>query len=86
MPTGDAKTCQLALNAALPALAAQFGPNFVYVPVAENTIGVCGDDKTTWCVGDGVHPNAGGHARIASVFALWMRRTLCPNYQPHVSC
>jgi lysophospholipase L1-like esterase len=60
--------------------------NFVYVPLAENTTGVCGDDKTTWSIGDGVHPNAGGHARIASVFIPWMRNTLCPNNQVDKSC
>ena len=87
--SAGAKACQVAFNAALPALVEQIDGgrgNFVYVPVAENTVGVCGDDKTTWSIGDGVHPNAGGHAKVAAVFALWMRRTLCPNYRPDVSC
>jgi hypothetical protein len=57
-----------------------------YVPVAENTVGVCGDDKKTWSIGDGVHPNAPGHMRVGSVFALWMRNTLCPNHTPDRSC
>jgi len=90
-PTSGAKACQLALNAALPGLvaAASGGPGrgeLVYVPVAENTAGVCGNNKTTWSIGDGVHPNAAGHARVASVFALWMRNTLCPNYHVDASC
>ena len=87
--SAGAKACQLALNAALPALIAQVGGargDFVYVPLAENTAGVCGDDKTTWSIGDGVHPNAAGHAKVAAVFALWMRRTLCPAWRPDVSC
>ena len=86
VPTGAAKTCQIALNTALPDMVAQMGGNFVYVPVAENTTGVCGDDKVTWSIGDGVHPNAFGHARVASVFALGMRRTLCPTWRPDASC
>ena len=86
VPSGAAKVCQSALNAALPALVKAAGANFFYVPVAENTVGVCGDDKTTWSCGDGVHPNAGGHARVASVFALWMRHTLCPDWSPDNSC
>jgi len=89
VPSGGAKDCQVALNAALPELIAQTDKgrgNIFYVPVAENTIGVCGNDKTTWSIGDGVHPNAGGHARVASVFALYMRRSLCPNYKVDASC
>jgi lysophospholipase L1-like esterase len=86
VPSGGAKACQVALNAALPAMLTPMGPNFVYVPVAENTTGVCGDDRSTWSIGDGVHPNAFGHARVASVFALWMRRSLCPNWRPDESC
>lgn len=86
VPSGGAKVCQIALNTALPAMITQMGSNFFYVPVAENTTGVCGDDRTTWSIGDGVHPNAFGHARVASVFALWMRRTLCPNWRPDASC
>lgn len=85
-PPNSAKACQLALNAALPGLLEQAGANFIYVPVAENTTGVCGNDKTTWSIGDGVHPNAGGHDRVASVFAVWMRNTLCPNYHVDAAC
>ena len=87
--SAGAKACQLAFNAALPALIAQVDAgrgDVVYVPVAENTVGVCGDDKSTWSIGDGVHPNAGGHAKVAAVFALWMRRALCPNWRPDASC
>lgn len=83
---GSAKACQVAFNAALPGLVKTAGLNFIYVPLAENTTGVCGNDKTTWSIGDGVHPNAGGHARVASVFIPWMRNTLCPNYQVDKSC
>lgn len=83
---GSAKACQVAFNAALPGLVKTVGLNFIYVPLAENTTGVCGNDKTTWSIGDGVHPNAGGHARVASVFIPWMRNTLCPNYQVDKSC
>jgi lysophospholipase L1-like esterase len=86
VPAGGAKACQVAFNAALPALVAAAGANFVYVPVAENTVGVCGADKTTWSIGDGVHPNAAGHARVASVFALWMRRALCPGFETDHAC
>lgn len=89
VPSGGAKTCQTILNAALPSLVQQADAgrgNFVYVPVAENTAGVCGDNKTEWSIGDGVHPNAAGHARVASVFALWMRNTLCPNFHVDRSC
>ena len=89
VPSGGAKTCQVALNAALPGMITQFdgGRGMIsYVPVAENTTGVCGDDKTTFSIGDGVHPNAGGHARVASVFALYMRRILCPNYRVDTAC
>ena len=89
VPSGGAKTCQLAFNAALPDLVTQADDgrgNLIYVPVAENTLGVCGDNKTVWSIGDGVHPNAAGHARVASVFALWMRNTLCPHYQVDKSC
>ena len=90
VPSGRAKTCQVALNAALPQLVAQANAGgalrVVYVPVAENTAGVCGDDKTTWSIGDGVHPNAAGHARVASVFALWMRDALCPHHEVDRSC
>ena len=89
LPSGGGKVCQAAFNAALPGLVARadggLGRVF-YVPVAENTAGVCGDDKTTWSIGDGVHPNAAGHARVASVFALWMRRALCPNFRVDTSC
>ena len=85
---GSAKDCQVAFNAALPQLLTVVNStgNYIYVPVAENTTGVCGNDKTTWSIGDGVHPNAPGHARVASVFALWMRRFLCPNYRVDQSC
>ena len=86
VPSGAAKDCQVALNAALPALVKQAGGNFVYAPVAEGTAGVCGDDRNTYCIGDGVHPNAQGHARVASVFALYMRYTLCPNFEVARSC
>ena len=89
VPTGDAKTCQVAFNAGLPALVKQADAgrgNFIYVPMAENTTGVCGDDRTTWSIGDGVHPNAGGHARVASVWIPWMRNILCPNYHVDQSC
>ena len=89
VPSGPAKDCQVALNGALPGLVhkADGGRGrFVYVPVAENTLGVCGDDKTTWSIGDGVHPNAAGHARVASVFGLWMREALCPNYRVDAGC
>jgi len=89
LPSGGGKVCQAAFNAALPGLVARAdggAGRVVYVPVAENTAGVCGDDKTTWSIGDGVHPNAAGHARVASVFALWMRRTLCPNFRVDTSC
>lgn len=89
VPTGDAKDCQVALNAALPALVKQADGgrgNFFYAPVAEGTVGVCGDDKSTYCIGDGVHPNAQGHARVAAVFALYLRYTLCPNFQVDKSC
>lgn len=89
VPSGPAKDCQVALNAALPALVKSVDGgrgNLVYVPVAENTAGVCGDDKVTWSIGDGVHPNAGGHARVASVFALWMRGALCPGYHVDRPC
>jgi lysophospholipase L1-like esterase len=89
LPPGAAKACQAAFNAALPALVQGVDGgrgNLIYVPVAENTVGVCGADRTTWCSGDGVHPSAGGHARVASVFAVWMRRALCPNYRVDVSC
>lgn len=75
-----------AYNAALPALVAAAGANFFYVPVAENTTGVCGTDKTTWSIGDGVHPNAAGHARVASVFSLGMRRVLCPRFETDRAC
>ena len=89
VPSGGGKDCQVALNAALPALIKQADGgrgSFFYVPVAEGTVGVCGDDKTTYSIGDGVHPNAEGHARVASVFALYMRKVLCPNYQVDKSC
>jgi lysophospholipase L1-like esterase len=86
VPSGGAKTCQEAFNAALPALVAGFGARFSYVPVAENTTGVCGDDKTTWSIGDGVHPNAAGHARVASVFARAMRAVLCPRFETDHAC
>jgi lysophospholipase L1-like esterase len=84
-----AKDCQVTFNAALPALVQQADGgrgNFVYVPIAENTTGVCGNDKTTWSIGDGVHPNAAGHARVASVMILWMRRILCPNFEVDRAC
>jgi lysophospholipase L1-like esterase len=87
-PAG-AKDCQVAFNSALPALVKQVDAgrgNFIYVPVAENTTGVCGNDKTTWSIGDGVHPNAAGHARIASVLAVWMRNILCPNFHVDQAC
>ena len=86
---GKAKTCQMAFNAALPALVAQAdaGRGLVsYVPVSENTTGVCGDDHWTWSIGDGVHPNAAGHARVASVFALSMRKVLCPRFETDHAC
>ena len=89
VPDGAAKDCQVALNAALPALVklADGGRGaFSYVPVAEGTVGVCGNDKTTYSIGDGVHPNAAGHARVASVFALYMRYVLCPNFRVDQSC
>ena len=86
VPSGPAKVCQLAFNAALPALVARAGARVTYVPLAENTQGVCGDNKTEWSIGDGVHPNAAGHARVASVFALFMRRALCPNFSVDHAC
>lgn len=86
VPSGAAKACQLTFNAALPGLVNATNTNFVYVPVAENTVGVCGDDRTTWSIGDGVHPNAGGHARVASVFARWMRTSLCPAFHVDAPC
>ena len=89
VPSGGAKACQHTLNSALPALvaAADGGRGrMAYVPVAENTTGVCGDDRTTWSIGDGVHPNAAGHARVASVFALYMRRALCPQFRTDTAC
>ena len=86
VPGAAAKACQVALNAALPQLVQQAGGSALYVPLAENTLGVCGEDKTTWSIGDGVHPNAAGHARVASVFALYMRRALCPNFRTDVPC
>lgn len=89
VPSGGAKTCQVSFNAALPELVKEIDAgrgHFVYVPLAENTTGVCGDDKTTWSIGDGVHPNAGGHARVASVLIPWMRNTLCPNYHVDQAC
>lgn len=89
VPSGGAKACQAAFNGALPGLVRQADGgrgSVVYVPTAENTTGVCGDDKSTWSIGDGVHPNAAGHARVASVFALWMRKALCPNFRVDKSC
>ena len=89
VPSGAAKDCQIALNAALPALLkeADGGRGLLsYVPVAEGTVGVCGDDKTTYSIGDGVHPNAAGHARVASVFARYLRNVLCPNFEGDKSC
>jgi hypothetical protein len=89
VPSGPGKDCQTALNAALPALVNSTDGgrgNFFYVPVAEGTAGVCGDDKTTYSIGDGVHPNAEGHARVASVFALYTRYALCPSYKVDQSC
>jgi lysophospholipase L1-like esterase len=86
VPSGSAKVCQTAFNAAMPAIVAAAGPEFFYVPVAENTTGVCGDDKTTWSIGDGVHPNAAGHARVASVFAGTMRKVLCPGFRVDHAC
>jgi lysophospholipase L1-like esterase len=89
VPSGPAKACQQALNTALPGLVKQFdggSGRVVYVPVAENTVGVCGDDRRTWSIGDGVHPNAAGHAKVAAVFALWMRSALCPGFQTDRPC
>ena len=86
VPSGAAKTCQLALNAAMPAIVQAAGGNFVYVPLAENTTGVCGDDRSAWSIGDGVHPNAAGHARVASVFARTMRAVLCPGFRTDRPC
>jgi len=89
VPSGTGKDCQVALNAALPGLVKQADGGrgqLVYVPVAEGTVGVCGDDKTTYSIGDGVHPNAAGHARVASVFARFMRYTLCPNFEVDRGC
>ena len=89
VPDGPAKVCQVALNAALPALITQADGGrgmLSYVPVAEGTAGVCGNDKTSYSIGDGVHPNAAGHARVASVFALYMRDVLCPNFRVDQSC
>lgn len=86
VPSGPAKDCQVALNAALPALVAAHGSRFIYVPVAEETAGVCGDDKFTWSIGDGVHPNAAGHARVASAFARAMRAALCPRFETDHAC
>lgn len=86
VPSAGAKACQVAFNAAMPAVVAAAGPNFVYVPVAENTTGVCGTDRTSWSIGDGVHPNAAGHARVASVFARAMRAVLCPNFRTDRAC
>ena len=89
VPTGNAKICQTAFNTALPGLVLQADGGrgrISYVPVAENTTGVCGDDKSTWSIGDGVHPNAAGHARVASVFSLSMRKTLCPKFEVDHAC
>ena len=86
VPPGAAKACQVAFNAALPGLVQQAGAGVLYVPLAENTTGVCGADKSTWSIGDGVHPSAAGHARVASVFALYMRRALCPAFRTDAPC
>ena len=86
LPGAGPKACQLALNGALPALAAQAGASVTYVPMAENTQGVCGDGDATWNIGDRVHPNSAGHARVASVLALYMRRALCPGFRTDVPC
>jgi len=86
VPAGAAKACQVALNAAMPAVIAAAGARFSYVPAAEETAGVCGADKTTWSIGDGVHPNAAGHARVASAFARAMRDALCPGFRTDRPC
>jgi lysophospholipase L1-like esterase len=85
---GRAKECQVGLNSALPRLLAAANAanptrspvQFVYVPVAENTAGVCGNDTTTWSIGDGVHPNPAGHMRVGSVFANYILNTICPSH------
>ena len=60
--------------------------NFHYVPMFENTTEVCGDNRLSYSIGDGVHPNAAGHLRVGGVFAETMLHTLCPNHSNDKSC
>lgn len=83
LPCGD---FVVGFNAAIPRLLAVAGANFHYVPLYENTTNVCGDAKTEYSIGDGVHPNAFGHLRVGAVFAQTIATTLCPTHRPDVSC
>ena len=73
-------------NAAVPGLVEAAGDKFHYVPLHENTTLVCGDNKHEYSIGDGVHPNAFGHLRVAGVFARTIASTLCPNHTTDYTC
>jgi lysophospholipase L1-like esterase len=88
VPSGQKKANQVGLNKGLPDVVRKWGANGMvhYVPLAENTTGVCGDDKHTFSIGDGVHPNAMGHLRVAAVFARSITQVICPDYHPDRGC
>lgn len=71
----------------LPALVDK-NDNFMYVPLYENTSSpqVCGDNQDQYSIGDGVHPNAFGHLRVASVWARTIANYYCPNHRNDQSC
>ena len=79
--------CGRNLNAAMPALVSAY-PNFVYVPLYENTSSplVCGDNTHEYSIGDGTHPNAFGHLRVASVFSRVIADSVCPDHKTDKSC
>ena len=79
--------CGRNLNAALPGILSA-NPNFVYVPLYENTSLplVCGDNTHEYSIGDGIHPNAFGHLRVASVFSRVIADAYCPNHKNDQSC
>ena len=79
--------CGVGLNKAIPGLLSD-NPNFVYVPLYENTSAplVCGDNVDEYSIGDGIHPNAFGHLRVASVFSRVIADFYCPNHTNDRSC
>jgi lysophospholipase L1-like esterase len=85
---GRNKANQVGLNKGIPDVVSKWGATGMvhYVPLSENTTGVCGDDKHTFSIGDGVHPNPMGHLRVAAVFARSITQVLCPGYHPDKGC